>query len=407
MPNVIFLGQFYPHNILTTIKEDTHGHIGFSNHNFEMSLLNGFSHVEGINLKVISTPMTFSYPHNNKRAFIRAEHYTENDSDISSIGFCNIAVINQFSKYYFLKRKIRSAIRSFNGEPVNIIVNTPSLILSKALFDAIANLKCKITTTLIVPDVPECLAEMGHSKSIKHKLIIYLNRLNARLSQRYDKYVYLTDAMNDFYHAKPNDYIVIEGLIDDSRVCNANAISNNECDKEIILYTGTLTRLFGIMDLVNMFDSAGLPNCELWICGSGECATEIEEKARVNPNIKFYGLVDSAEALRLQSQATILANPRSANGNYTKYSFPSKTIEYLLAGKTVIMNRLPGIPTEYDNFIHYPVDESSEAWTDKLNEIITMDRTDRRQKDEAGRKFIIDNKLASIQCSRIVELAHL
>ena len=44
-------------------------------------------------------------------------------------------------------------------------------------------------------------------------------------------------------------------------------------------------------------------------------------------------------------------NPRSADAEYTKYSFPSKTIEYLATGVPVVMNRLPGIPEEYEYFV--------------------------------------------------------
>lgn len=404
MPNFIFIGQFYPNNILTTIKEDTHGRLGFSNHNFEMSLIRGFSNLKDIKLQAITAPMVFSYPYNNKRAFIKTEQYFEKNTKISSIGFCNIAIINQFAKYHFLKQKILNTIKAFNGEPVNIIVNTPSLLLSSALFHVIAKQKSNIKTTLIVPDVPECLAEMRPGKSFKLKFIASLNKLNAHMSQRYDKYVYLTEEMNDFYHAESKDYIVMEGLIDDSKA-NVNIKSNDFNKKEIILYTGTLSRIFGIMDLVNMFETAQFQNCELWICGSGECASEIEELAKSNSNIKFYGLVDSNKAILLQSKATILANPRSANGNYTKYSFPSKTIEYLMAGKTVIMNRLPGIPTEYDKYLHYPQNETSEAWKEKLMEIFKMDKAERKLRNDAGREFIIEKKLASIQCARIAELS--
>lgn len=403
--NVLFIGKFYPKGIIEYIVEDTRGKVGFSNHNFEMSLIGGFAALKDVNLRVLTAPMVYSYPHNNKKAFIRETSYVEKNYPVRSIGFCNIAVLNRFSETWALARAIRQEIEAFDGDKVAVVVNTPSLILSSALFKALPKIKDKkITTALIVPDVPECLVEMNGKMTLKNRLVRHLNKRNARLSQRYDKYGYLTEAMNDFYHADAKDYIVMEGLIDESKVKSAYTAPDYEDGKEIILYTGTLRRIFGVMNLIEAFEKAGLPNAELWICGSGECASEIEERANNNPAIKFFGLVSSEKARELQAKATILANPRSADGEYTKYSFPSKTIEYLLAGRTVIMNRLPGVPAEYDKYIFYPDNESEDAWISKFKEISDMPAAERQAHDEAGRGYIRNMKTASVQCSRIIRL---
>lgn len=403
--NVLFLGQFYPKGIIENIVEDTRGKVGFSNHNFEMSLISGFSKHRDVNLRILTAPMVFSFPHNNKNAFIRKVSYIENNYSVNSIGFCNIAVINKFYQKWVLTKAIIKEIETFGGDEITIVVNTPSLTLSSALFKSLSDITGKkIKTVLIVPDVPECMIKMSGKMNLKNRIVQLLNKRNAQLSLRYDKYVYLTEAMNDFYQAKSNDYIVIEGLIDDSKVKIEYTPPKFEGNKEIILYTGTLRRIFGVMNLIEAFKKAEIADAELWICGSGECASEIEQIAKNNASIKFYGLVSSQKALELQSKATILANPRSSEGEYTKYSFPSKTIEYLLAGRTVIMNRLPGVPLEYDNYIEYPDDESIESWAKKMREIVADDKENRLKLNIAGRKFILDNKTAKLQCGRILDL---
>lgn len=405
MSNVLFIGRFYPKGVIENIVEDTYGKVGFSNHNFELSLIEGFSKLPDINLRVLTAPMVYSYPHNNKNAFIKSISYCDKNYTVKSIGFCNIAIINFLSQKQALCKAIRKEIYSFNNDnEIAIIVNTPSLVLSSALFQALHNIKGKkIKTTVIVPDVPECLVEMNGKMTIKNRLVQQLNKRNARLSLFYNKYVYLTEAMNDFFHSNVHDYIVMEGLIDESRISSTFIAPNCNEKKEIILYTGTLRRIFGVMELIEAFKKANLNNAELWICGSGECANEIIQQANKNPRIRFYGLVSSQLALELQLQATILANPRSSTGSYTRYSFPSKTIEYLLAGRTVIMNRLPGIPNEYDKFIEYPDDESIESWANKLNEIVNENKNIRLQRSLSGRNFILDNKTAVAQCKRILD----
>lgn len=403
--NILYIGKFYPAGVLKTIVEDTEGKVAFSNHNFEKSLISGFACQTGINLRVLTAPLVFSYPHNNKRLVTRKEKYIdENGVPVRSLGFPNLAVANKISVLAGLTAAIVKELKYFEGKEVKVVVNTPTPHFSAAVFIAKKLTRKNITTALIVPDVPQCMAEMNGLQGLKGRIVRILNSIDQKLSKRYDKYVLLTDAMNDFYGAAKDDYMVMEGLMDENRlVSSPTSLPAQRPQKEIVLYTGTLRRIFGVMNLVQAFIKGNFSNAELWICGSGEAAAEISELAKTHPNIKFYGLVESRRALELQSQATLLVNPRPSEGNYTKYSFPSKTIEYLLAGKSILANRLPGIPREYDQFLIYPQNESVEGWVEAMRLIFEMDYKSRCDRANAGRDYIIKYKTASVQCRRIVD----
>lgn len=43
-------------------------------------------------------------------------------------------------------------------------------------------------------------------------------------------------------------------------------------------------------------------------------------------------MVPNSGVLKAQSESEILVNPRNDNNEFTKYSFPSKVIEYLGSG---------------------------------------------------------------------------
>ena len=100
----------------------------------------------------------------------------------------------------------------------------------------------------------------------------------------------------------------------------------------------------------------------------------------------------------------LLVNPRTSEGEYTKYSFPSKTMEYLLAGRSVVINRLPGIPEEYYNYTYTPKDESMAALAACIIDVLNMDKEMRERKASAGRKFIIEQKNSVIQIARIMNM---
>ena len=142
----------------------------------------------------------------------------------------------------------------------------------------------------------------------------------------------------------------------------------------------------------------------MWICGSGDSKEAIEEAARIDPRIKFWGLVDSNTALEMQHKATILVNPRTSEGEYTKYSFPSKTMEYLLAGRSVIINHLPGIPDEYYDYVYTPKDESIEAFADCISNVLNIDEEEREKRAKAGRDFVIERKNSKIQMQRVIKM---
>ena len=158
------------------------------------------------------------------------------------------------------------------------------------------------------------------------------------------------------------------------------------------------------MNLVNAFRLVHNENVELWICGSGDSKEAIETAARNDARIKFWGLVDSKIALEMQHKATILVNPRTSEGEYTKYSFPSKTMEYLLAGKSVIINKLPGIPEEYYDYVYTPNNESVEALAQCMSNVLRIDADKREERAKAGRCFVIEKKNSKIQMQRVINM---
>ena len=79
----------------------------------------------------------------------------------------------------------------------------------------------------------------------------------------------------------------------------------------------------------------------------------MRRSAEKHPNIRYFGFVSQEEALSLQGRAATLINPRSPEGLYTRYSFPSKTLEYLRSGRPTLCYALEGIPEEYGQYLIY------------------------------------------------------
>lgn len=399
--NIVYLGKFFPQKMLRTIKEDSKGKIGMSNHNFEMSILNGLCQQEGINLRCISCPSVFSYPHNNRKLFTKRESYDYKNTHIDTAGFCNLVGIKEKCAARSCARLVADAVSSFIGENVHIIINTPDIRLFDAVRMAEKKTKKHFTKTVIIPDIPSLVTAMDKQNPVKAYLLAKRDLRVMEYTTHSDGLVLLTEAMMDFV-STPIKHIVMEGIVDVDTMDKSDVAAVD--GKKVILYTGTLRKIFGVMNLVNAFQMIPDKDAELWICGSGDSKGAIEQAAAKDCRIKFWGLVDSKTALEMQHKATILVNPRTSEGEYTKYSFPSKTMEYLLAGRSVIINRLPGIPEEYYDYAYTPKNESVEAFADCIIDVLHMSQKAREERATAGRRFIIEKKNSKVQMERVLNL---
>lgn len=418
MTDILFIGQHFPPGLESTLMRDTRGRAGFSNHNFETALLRGLGSLEQARVRAITLPLQYSWPRLNSRFRIRETPGVRDGVPVRTVGYPNLPGMSILGVTRAMARAINEELEAFDGEEVEIMVNTPLLPVSKALKIVRKHTSKRLRTTLILPDIPSCVTTMSGMKGLKAKVFAHINKAIMDGARSYDRYVMLTEAMNDFFGVAPERRMVMEGVIEvednregeiDGRKRVENKAGGEEKgiasapEKGMALYTGSLFEVFGVKNLVDAFLNHGPRDAELWICGSGDAAGYLQGVAARNPRVKFLGLISTEETRRLQRRATVLVNPRPASGEYTHYSFPSKTLEYLAAGRPVVMNRLPGIPSEYDPYLIYPDDETAEAWGRKLREVFDMDSVRRDDMARMGQEFVKHHKTPLAQSRRILD----
>jgi glycosyltransferase involved in cell wall biosynthesis len=256
---------------------------------------------------------------------------------------------------------------------------------------------------LIVPDLPEFMSQK--SNPIRNLLQLLNQRTLDGLYKYVDGYVLLSEFMTDRLPVGDKPWEVVEGIfnqLDEKKMTNEE---NVESDK-YILYTGTLARRYGIMNLVEAFHRLTMQDVKLFICGDGDTKNEIIDFAKKDSRIIYKGLVRREDAMVLQKNALLLVNPRTPEGEFTKYSFPSKTMEYLASGTPTLLYRLPGIPNEYYDYCYGLSDLSIEALTYKLNEILSIDKEELKALGIRARNFILEKKNPKQQTKKIIDLIH-
>ena len=108
------------------------------------------------------------------------------------------------------------------------------------------------------------------------------------------------------------------------------------------------------------------------------------------------------KALALQAKANALINPRTPAGKFTRYSFPSKTLEYMRSGKPVVCYRLDGIPAEYDEYLNYIPSQNVTGIQQAVRSLMQLSAEERQQMGERAKAFVMTHKNPKAQCHKLV-----
>ena len=143
---------------------------------------------------------------------------------------------------------------------------------------------------------------------------------------------------------------------------------------------------------------------ELHIYGAGEYETELEELCQKNPSVRFFGTVPNGKIVEEERKATLLINPRPTNEEYTRYSFPSKNMEYMVSGTPVLTTCLPGMPHEYNEYVYLLKEETEEGMAKKLQELLCKPKEELFAYGQKAKNFVLENKSNLSQAKLICEL---
>ena len=242
----------------------------------------------------------------------------------------------------------------------------------------------------IVTDLPDMLGGGGFSRKLANFVI-----------SRCSGYVFLTQAMNDRLNPQGRPYVILEGHADIAMAAKKPSLDQKRKPR-VCLYAGGVSAQYGLRNLVEGFRQADLPDTELHIYGPGDYVEEL--KGNADPRIVYGGMLVSSEVVEKEMEATLLVNPRPTNEEFVKYSFPSKTMEYLASGTPVLTTVLPGMPEEYHPYVYLIEEETPEGIRKSLERVLSQTDEKLFQKGNEARRFILENKNNVIQGKKILEL---
>lgn len=385
--NVIYIASTCSREKYTEYVESKGARVSQQAQKYNLLLAEGLVG-NGADVKLIS-----SRPINRRlygKLWFKGERENANGIDFNYVPFINypllrnlFVLVSVFFKVLFSKSSKKNTVVICDA--LNIVATIGALCAS-----AVRGFK----TVGIVTDVPCHLSNMQN--------IPFHQKLNLAVMKKFKGYLLLTEPMSDIVNPKSRPYVVLEGHAD-MAMANRDNLLAEKSDKKICFYAGSLKKVYGIKNLVEGFIAAGIPETELHIYGDGDYVPELRELVKKYDNVTYHGVAPNSEIVEAELKATLLVNPRPTNEEYTKYSFPSKNMEYMASGTPVLTTRLPGMPEDHKEHVYFIEKEVADGIREALLTVFEKTPEELHEFGARAKEFILKEKNNKAQAKKVLE----
>jgi len=174
--------------------------------------------------------------------------------------------------------------------------------------------------------------------------------------------------------------------------------------KFIFMYLGNIGPVAGVDLLIDAFELAKLKDARLVIAGTGSMKESLKEKAKNNPNIKFWD-VPNGKVPEIQSKANVMMLPIKKGA--ASSSIPSKLPAYMFSAKPIIgsvdedSDTAEAIQNAKCGVIVEP--ENAMALSEKMIQFSKMGKNELESMGENGQAYALEHFSKSHNLKILVE----
>lgn len=363
---------------------------------FHRLLIEGFAkHTDFCQVEVLtSLPVS---PGGHKKIIWNLQDDKLNGIPFKYIPFINLPILKHIIVFFITFLNVLVWILSNRKNEKVVVCDILNVSVVWASFIA-----CKIgrqNIAVIVTDLPFFSVLNFDEESFLRRTYL---KFSSFILKHFDFYIGLTQQMNEVINPYNKPFMVMEGLVDSKIVPNIEAPSLKD-NKRIILYAGGIYEEFGVKKLLDAFVLLKGDDLELHIYGFGVLEKEMTKYSVIDSRIIYHGLVNNSLVVQRLVEATVLINPRPTTEEFTKFSFPSKNMEYMVSGIPLLTTKLPGMPREYNDYVYLIEDESVKGIHKVLVNLFSKTEEELQKFGYKAQRFVLNNKSNEIQAKRIID----
>lgn len=386
---ILYISTLASESRISEIHRKTGNNPGFAIQKFSRLLVKGLQ-ANGINVLAFSNSPNLL----NNSCFMLSAEEKENGVRYKYVPYLNITIIKHlcilFYTFFYvffwgLKDKKKKAI----------VCDVLSVsICMGALFASKLN---GIMSVGIVTDIYDLMV------GTKGLLASLASKLNNFYVSSFDRYVLLTEQMNEVVNPHDRPYIVMEALCDSSET-DATSENVEKVHPRTIIYAGGIYEKYGLKMLAEGFIKANVDDAKLVYYGSGSYVEEFKVLCAKHSNLEYRGVAANDVVMAEERKATLLVNPRFTTEEFTKYSFPSKNMEYMSTGTPLLTTKLPGMPKEYYKYVYLFEEETVSGYADAIRRVMSYSEEEQRDFGSKAKSFVLKNKNNIAQGKRVLQL---
>ena len=304
--DICLIMGLYPREKYHEIERDSIYGIQNAANVFQWNIVKGLFENGVKSIELINSIYIGSYPRKYRQAVIPSYRFAVQEGvSGKNIGFLNLPVIKEIGRFMSMKKSLKEW--ALNGKDNKVVIAYAATYPMTKALSYIKDINPNIKTCLVVPDLPVYMNLSQSKTSLLHHI---KDKIVAAEMLKADCYVLLTEQMKDMIDgADKKPVTIVEGMSSVGRDERANHDCSDKLPFKYFLYTGTLSYQYGIMNLLDSYESAETGDVHLVICGEGEASEEIRKRGKNNDRIHFLGCCSHEEAMELQKGAFALVNP--------------------------------------------------------------------------------------------------
>lgn len=367
---------------------------------FEMALIKGFADIGNIDMKIYYIYQEDYYPKGEYLLFKSRRRKLNSKFLVTYLPYINLPILRELS--YFIVGAVLTLIWIFkNRKESRKVILTPFNYTPLSLGIFIIAKFFRVKRVNIFTDLSNHILTKERQKNmiwVKRLILPYYIKLVNLLERYYDGYVLFTEPMNNKVNPYKKPFIVIEGIFN-------NNLNLSEVPKsKAIMYAGTLSYEYGVKHILEIFEQIKDEELQLWLFGDGDMKNDIKEFCSKDKRVKYFGFKPREEVFEYEKKAKLLINIRNPKDEYTMYSFPSKTFEYMVSGTPVLTTKLKGIPEEYYDYLYTVNEYKLDTIKKKIEEILSKPQSELDSMGKKARQFILENKDSITQARKILDM---
>ena len=355
--------------------------------NYETMLAKGLVE-NGAKVDALSVPAVAAFPHSIYKHIDKKQETIENNIQIQWVPFVNIQGLKQLT----IKKNVEKLLEQWLQENKDI---KDKVVLMYSIYPPYTEPAVRLCQkygchlSAVITDLPEYMYSWKNMKGIRGWYSKRLSEKMLELQGKCDSYILFTKPMAAKMGIEDKPYMVSEGF------CDASIFDDipdqEKYPRKTIVYGGNLSRLYGIQNLVKGFMQTYL-DVELHLYGAGGDAAFIEECAKKDSRIKFFGRVDRKTLLVALKKAHLLVVNKPTSDDYSNYSFSSKILEYMASGTPLLTTKVGGMPEEYWKYCYFIVDETCDGLAQAIKSVMEKTTEELRNMGVSSREFSIEQK---------------